>query len=510
MPRYAAIDIGSNSLRLLIAEVTPGAPPVTLAEERKITRLGASVFRDGEVSQDAMGMVCGVLAGMARICEQQHVVGIRAVATAAVRDASNQGSFLANASAAIGTPVEVISGQEEARLIQLGVQSRWPNRNGRELIVDVGGGSAEIILTETGKIRKAFSKQIGALRLTQVFLASDPPEPRELHQMDEFIGEKIAPAVARIGRGDFVRAVATSASAGAMVSAANRIPRSRRDEVDRKRATIAQVRKLRELLAGKDLDGRRGVTGIGPRRAELIVAGVSVFLRVMEVFSVPEIHYSAAGVRDGVIVDLAERGVGREQSRLSPEQRQVVEAMARKYGMSMEHARKVAEFSNALFDSLQPLHKVPPNRGKLLEAAAYLHDVGHFVSDTAHHKHSAYLVANSEMPGFSSQERILISQLCRYHRKATPKPRHQAYEQLPDSDKHAVTRLAPLLRLADNLDRSHEQRIEVMECQLRDDCVVLYLNSDADTDLEQWAVERASDFFHESYGLPVALVKTAG
>jgi len=183
--------------------------------------------------------------------------------------------------------------------------------------------------------------------------------------------------------------------------------------------------------------------------------------------------------------------------------------MARKFGVPIEHVRKVADLASDMFDVLQPLHRLSPDQGKLLEAAAYLHDIGHYISDTAHHKHSAYLVANSEMPAFTAQERIVIAQLCRYHRKATPHPRHQAFQQLSEADRHVLTRLAPLLRLADSLDRSHEQRVSELECQLRNDSVVLFLNSDADTDLEQWAAERASQYFHETYGLPVALVKLA-
>jgi exopolyphosphatase/guanosine-5'-triphosphate,3'-diphosphate pyrophosphatase len=160
-----------------------------------------------------------------------------------------------------------------------------------------------------------------------------------------------------------------------------------------------------------DLAERRKATGIGPKRAEIIVPGVSVLLRVLEDFRLPCLYYSAAGVRDGIIADLHARGVGRELAQLSRDQRKEVEQMSRRYGVALPHARKVAGLAHTLFTDLQPLHQLPPHFGKLLEAAAYLHDAGHFVSDSNHHKHSYYLVNNSDMPGFTNRERALIANL---------------------------------------------------------------------------------------------------
>ncbi len=508
MPRYAAVDIGSNSVRLLVAETAPGSFAKTLAEARDVTRLGESVFRTGRISQEAMGLVCGVLAGMAQTYRQHDVIGARAVATAAVRDASNQQEFLDNASAAIGVPVEVISGAEEARLIHLGVLSTWPHPHERLLILDLGGGSAEMILSEAGELKAAYSKPVGAVRLTEVFLRNDPPTPLEVHQLDEYVHEKIAPAAKKIGAGSWDRVIGTSATAAAIVCAVNEIPRSKRESADRLPASFDQIESLARELSRKNLAARRRATGIGPRRAEIIIAGSLVFRRMMEDFGVGTLYYSNAGVRDGIIADLLERGVGRERSQLNRDQLLIVQAMARRFGVSVGHVGKVAELAHVLFNSLQPLHQLPPEYGRLLEAAAYLHDVGHYISDTAHHKHSAYIVANSELPGFTTQERKVIAHLCRYHRKAMPNPKHDSFLSLADQDKEVVIRLAPLLRLADSLDRSHQQRVEKLECHLHDGSVVVYLRSDADTDLDQWAAERAAEIFQQVYDRPLALVKT--
>jgi exopolyphosphatase/guanosine-5'-triphosphate,3'-diphosphate pyrophosphatase len=509
MPRYASVDIGSNSVRMEAAEIVPGQPARILVSERQVTRLGASVFRAGRISQEAMDSICGVLGGMAQIYKRLDVNAVRAVATAAVRDAGNQQEFIARASAALGTDVEIISGQEEARLIHLGVKSRWPHPKERFVIIDIGGGSAEIILSENERMGKAFSKPLGALRLQELFLRSDPPRPSELHRLDEYIEERIRSAVRRIGATHIDRVVGTSATASAVVCAVNRIPRPRRDEANGKRATTVQVRRLYRDISVLDNASRQKITGIGPRRAEIIVPGTAVLLRVLDALHMPALFYSAAGVRDGIIADLANRGIDRGLTQLSVDQRGVVEEMAEHYGVAIRHARKVARLANDLFVGLQHAHRLPAPYGRLLEAAAYLHDTGHYVSDTRHHKHSYYLVANSDLPGFTLNERELIANLCRYHRKALPAPEHANLQLLDAEERRAVTYLIPLLRLADSLDRSHGQRIRSVEVRAResDFAIVLNASPDTDIDLELWAAERLTDVFRQPYGKPMMVTR---
>ena len=506
MPRYAAVDIGSNSIRMLAAEVAPGGPARILASDRQVTRLGESVFGAGAVSEAAIALACTVLARMAAQYRKLDVVAVRAVATAAIRDTHNQAEFLERASQALGSPVEIIPGREEARLIHLGVESRWPQPAKRVLLVDIGGGSVEIGASENGRLRDSISKPLGAVRLRSMFLDSDPPLPPQLHRMREYIEEKIAGTPERFG-GGWDRAIATSATASALVCAVNRIPRARRDEADRKRAASAQVLKLYGKLSTMTLAERRKVTGIGPSRAEIIVPGAAVLSYVLEAFGLPSVYYSAAGVRDGIVADLAARGVGREFAELSRDQRKEVERIGRKYGVPIPHARKVAELSRMLYASLQPLHGLAPGHGKLLEAAAFLHDVGHYVNDTSHHKHSYYLVANSDLSGFTSRERELIANLCRYHRKAMPAPAHANYLGLTTEEKRAVTLLVPILRLADNLDRSHDQRVSAVNCQVKDGQVAIRVSASGDIDLEQWAAERAAETFRQVYGRAVVVTR---
>jgi len=504
MPRYAAIDIGSNSVRMMAAEVRPGTTKI-LAQDRQVTRIGESVFREGRVSAEALNFLCVTLQRMAAVYEKLDVVGIRAVATSAVRDAGNQAEFLKRVTAALGTPVEIVSGQEEARLIHLGVEARWPRPKERRLIVDIGGGSGELIVSQNGELIDSTSRPLGAVRLTELFLTVDPPSEQALSRLDQYINEKLAAFVKRHGSEKFDRVVATSSTAAALVCAVNRIPRARRDTADRVRASTAQIRRFFEFLIKEDVNERRRWIGIGPRRAEIIVAGGAVFLRILQAIQHRSMYYSAAGVRDGIIADLAGRRVGRELSLLSREQRQVVEAMTKRYGVAIRHARQVASLAHSLFETMQPLHRQPPASGKLLEAAAYLHDIGHFISDTSHHKHSAYLVANSDLPGFTAKERLIVAAVCRFHRKSMPQARHSQFQALDAEAKRTVLYLSPLHRLADALDRSHEQKVRNVTVSFKNGSVSLQVEADVNADLEIWAASQASAAFREVYARPLSI-----
>jgi exopolyphosphatase / guanosine-5'-triphosphate,3'-diphosphate pyrophosphatase len=492
------------------AEVVPGEPTRVLASEREVTRLGESVFRSGSVSEDAMRQSCDVLARMAALYRKLGVAGVRAVATSAIRDTRNPRQFVTRASEAAGTPVEIISGREEARLIHLGVDSVWPQPGKRALVIDIGGGSAEIIAAEDRGLREGYSKPLGAVRLRENFLRDDPPAERQLRQMEEYIEEKLESAVRRLGAGGWDRAIATSATAATVTSAIAGTARAERDSIDRKRVSTAQVRRLYAELSRRNLAGRRKFPGIGPRRAEIIVPGVAVLLAFLREFKLSGVYYSRAGVRDGIIADLAARNVGAELSRLTRDQRAEVESMCRRYGVSLESARKVARLSSLLFTALHPLHGLPPPAGRLLEAAAYLCDVGHYISSVGHHKHSYYVVSHADMPGFTERERLLIATMCRYHRKSLPAQEHSLYQALAAEEKHILTRIIPVLRLADNLDRSHGKGVESLQCRLRDGEVALAIRSKGDIDLEEWGAERASYAFQQVYNRVVTLTKARG
>lgn len=502
MARYASIDIGSNSIRMLAAEALDGGGIRELAAERQVVRLGTSVFRDGRLSNDAMNLACQSLERMSAVYRQLDVLAIRAVGTAALRDALNREEFLARASGILGAPVEIISGLEEARLIHLGVQLRWPHPKQKVLIADIGGGSAELVLSEKGHLMESYSKSLGAVRMSELFLKSDPPDPRELVRLQRYIQERLAGPAAKFSRAKIDRMIATSATAAAAVCAANNIRRSQRDEADKMRASQSQIRRLLTELSTLSVAQRAKHTGIGPRRAEIIVAGVAVLLEIMQLCGAASLYYSNAGVRDGIIADLIHHRAG---GSMDEDQRHAVQALAHRYGINARHAAKVASLATQLFEGLTPLHRLPLECGRVLEAGAYLYNIGHFVNESKHHRHSLYLVYNSDLPGFTDRERLMVANLCRYHRKSMPQPTHEMFQTLPSEDRRAVVLLAPLLRLAVALDQSQQQRVGRVECVTNNGQAELRLFANADLDIEQWQANSIAPVFEEVYGLPLSI-----
>jgi exopolyphosphatase/guanosine-5'-triphosphate,3'-diphosphate pyrophosphatase len=254
---------------------------------------------------------------------------------------------------------------------------------------------------------------------------------------------------------------------------------------------------------------RRKIPGIGPRRAEIIVAGAAVLHAMLDQLRVPRLYYSAAGLRDGIIADLAHRGVEKPEGRLDPEQRSAVQWLGRHYGISRAHANKVAQLAGMLFHGMQPLHRLPTEQGKLLEAAAHLYNIGHYVNEMRHHRHSLYLVANSDLPGFPDRDRLIIANLCRYHRRSMPLASHEAFATLDADAQRSVMLLAPLLRLAVALDQSQEQRVEHIEMRIGVDVELLLFSGKNQgkesldigrLDIEQWHAQRTASVFREVYG----------
>lgn len=501
MARYAAVDIGSNSIRLLVAEAAQDGGFVSLAEDRHVTRLGESVFTHGVLSEEAIRISEEVLSCFRATINKLGGAETRAVATSATRDCRNQDDFLRRAQAAFGGPIEIISGIEEARLIGLGVHAVWPQDDQLVLIIDVGGGSAEFVLMQSGGMLEGYSRPLGAVRLKEVFLDKDPPRRDQILRLQEFIGEKLELVVRRLGRQAFVKGIATSASAAAIICAVNGIARADRATADRRFATQEQVRRLYRDLITMPFEQRRKIPGIGPRRAEIVLAGVAVFLRAMESLDLPALYYSSAGVREGIVADLRTRSGVAIRSFMPDEQRRVVESFAKRYGISLAHEKITASFAVELFKRLESLHHLEPRYARLLEAACHLLDVGHYVSDTGHHKHSHYLVRHADLPGFTEDEKQFIALLCRFHRKSLPASRHPEVAALSPQQRRILELLIPFVRIADALDRSRDQHVRLARCELKADSVVLTLEAEPGKDyaLEEWAVERSGAAFKAVY-----------
>jgi exopolyphosphatase/guanosine-5'-triphosphate,3'-diphosphate pyrophosphatase len=457
MQTYAAIDIGSNSCRLKIARVQQHQLKV-LHEDREVTRLGASVFETGVISPEAMAGTLTALKRFHRSVKMHSADRVRAVATSALRDARNAQAFLAWVKSETGWEVEIISGLEEARLIHRGLMGE-PGTQGRCLLIDVGGGSCEITLSERKRIQETVSLPLGAVRLTKEFLPGDPPSEDELARLKQFIARELRKAERRLGILRASMVVATSGTAAALVQASQSINKTSGRNGRAGRKPLAQTRNVRRLttkLTGMNSAQRSSIPGIGPKRAEIIVAGAHVYAELLERFSLPGFVYSELGLRDGILDQmLAEQDAKTTAHQVFERERwQGVLATCKLYGVDPKQADAVRQHALQLFRDMQTVHELPPEYASWLEAAAMMRDVGKFMNYQGHHRHAQYIIANSELFGFTPQQRAIMSAIARYLGKSRPDPADRTMRPIPPEEFARVQRAVVLLRLAVALTRT--------------------------------------------------------
>jgi exopolyphosphatase/guanosine-5'-triphosphate,3'-diphosphate pyrophosphatase len=530
MPTFAAIDIGSNSCRLKIAKVVAHQLR-TLAEDREVTRLGASVFESGLISPEAMTNTLRALKRFQRAVQTHGVDKIRVVATAAMRDARNGPAFQAWVKAETGWNLEIISGLEEGRLIHLGVMSGGesgpgPGVGGRVLLIDLGGGSCEITLSEHKRIKETISVPLGAVRLTEEFLSADPAPAEGLARMRRWIGRELRRAHRKIQPVGVKLAIATSGTAAALAEACNlqdrkhvgktktqRVSKLAGQQVSRLANRLGselagivptgEVRKLAAKLAKMSLPEREAVPGIGPRRAEIIVAGTQVYAELLESFGLAGFRYSALGLRDGILAQmLAEQDARATAHReFEIERWESVLATARRYGVDVKRAEPVRAHAVQLFRELKALHQLPPEYESWLAAAAMLQDTGKFINHQGHHRHTQYIVSSSEIYGYTQVQRTTVSAIARYLGKSRPQPGDRALRNIPAEEHQHVHRAVVLLRLAVALNQDRASDVLRVAAKAYPKRVHLQLQPGrTGAELELWSVRKEADYFREVFG----------
>jgi exopolyphosphatase / guanosine-5'-triphosphate,3'-diphosphate pyrophosphatase len=517
MPTLAAIDIGSNSCRLKIAKVVSHQLK-TLHEDREVTRLGASVFDSGLVSPEAMAATLRALKRFQRAVQLHGVDRVRVVATAAMRDARNGPAFHAWVKAETGWDMEIISGLEEGRLIHLGLMSAEPGVGGRVLLVDLGGGSCEITLSEHKRIKETISVPLGAVRLTEGFLQADPPPREGLAQMRRLISRELRKAHRRIQPSKISLVIATSGTAAALNEAIGASGKARKParktglKVSRGRglstatagiSPTAEVRKLATKLSKMPLPDREAVPGIGPRRAEIIVAGAQVFAELLENFGLPGFRYSPLGLRDGILSQmLAEQDARAASHREFEHERwQSVLATARRYGADPRQAEPVRAHAVQLFRELKALHDLPAEYESWLAAAAVLRDTGKFVNHQGHHRHTQYVISSSEIYGFTQIQRTVVSAIARYLGKSRPQPGDRALRNIPSDEHKNVQRAVVLLRLAVALNQDRASDILRVSARVYPKRVYLEIQQGrTGAELELWSLRKEAGYFREVFG----------
>jgi exopolyphosphatase / guanosine-5'-triphosphate,3'-diphosphate pyrophosphatase len=510
MPTFAAIDIGSNSVRLKIARLHAGHFK-EVHEDREVTRLGEGVFSSGLLAPEAMSETVRVLRRFHRAIQECGTDAVKVVATAALRDARNSHAFLEWVRSTTGWTIEIISGLEEARLIHLGIISNTRLGATNVLLVDLGGGSCELTLSREGHIRDTVSLPLGAVRLTSEFLKHDPPRKRELKQLQSFVTREVGRIQNRIRAARVRTVIATSGTADALAGIASHLARTkgRRSTMP---VTREMMRRIVKQITRMTIEQRQKVPGIGLRRAEIICAGAMAYAELLERCHLSAFRYSPLGLRDGILAQMAaehDRST-RSGRAIESERWESIKRAVEHYRVDMNHALHVREAALLLFSSLKSVHQLPPEYREWLSAAAMLYEVGDYVNRNGHHRHTYYIIANSEILGYTPQQRRIIGSIARYLGKSRPTPGDGPMNPLSPEEQESIKKASMLLRIARAVNIGRSQTVARMGVSARNGRVSLKLaaRGNASVDLEVWAIEKDRTYFREVFGreLSVAAV----
>ena len=462
MSIIAAIDVGTNSFHLVVASVDADGHFEVVTREREPVRLGSGPEDMKRLEPEAVDRGVATLGRMRRIADHAGADSVTAVATSAVREADNRDAFTQRARSEAGVDIEVVSGFEEARLIHLGVLGAVPLLDKRHLIIDIGGGSTEFIIGDGTEPLLLRSLKLGAIRLTDRFFPEGRTRKRSVRECRSYIESFLGHLPAEISRLGFETAVGSSGT----ITALARMCAIRRGDRDSRTGRLSfTAKELRsvtaELVAATTPVRRLAIEGLEERRADIIVGGALLLSEIFEQLGIERMEVSDFALREGILFEQIRRATAPELDpfhRLKDLRRSGVMYVANSYHEDLRHAEHITDLALELFDGLGPLHELGPEDRELFEAASLLHNVGIFISHSAHHRHSYYIIRNSEhLTGFTEREIEIIAQVARYHRKSAPKSKHADFASLSSADKNKVRWMAAMLRVAIGLDRSNRQ-----------------------------------------------------
>jgi exopolyphosphatase/guanosine-5'-triphosphate,3'-diphosphate pyrophosphatase len=497
MPVFAAVDIGSNSVRLSIAELRRGRL-IALHQDREVTRLGEGVFRDGNLDPQAMAHTLKVLRRFHRAVQSHAVERTRVVATSALRDCNNGQLFREWLKTVTGWDLEIITGLEEGQLIHLGVVSKMRTLPSKLLLIDLGGGSCELTLSDKGHIKEIVTLPLGAVRLTQDFIAHDPPNKAELKRLHDFIVQEVGHVSHKIIGADARAVIATSGTAAALAAAAQSLHLSRSELVSR-----AVAAKLFKRLAKLTERQRAAIKGINPKRAQIIVAGAAVYAHVLHACGLKGFRYSPLGLRDGILAQMAaeyDRHT-RSHRQLESDRQDVLLNTARRYGVDLENAERVRRLALQLFDQTRRMHGLSKDFREWIGAAAMLYEVGTYINPVGLHRHAYYVISRSELFGFTPLQRNIIATVARFQGNSKPHLRDRLIKQHPAEIRSDVIKSIALLRVARALNQGRRSAVASIRAGARAGSVVITVKAGrGGADLELWAGQKEVPYFREVFG----------
>jgi exopolyphosphatase/guanosine-5'-triphosphate,3'-diphosphate pyrophosphatase len=499
--RIAALDLGSNSFHLLVADVHPDGTFESITREKEMLRLGDEVSRHGSIPPAAAERAVASVRRLTALAEAVGATEVLAKATSAIRTAENSSDLVDRIEAETGVEVEVISGLEEARLIFAAVRASVVIDPPPALCIDIGGGSVELVIGDSAGMRWATSVPLGVGRLTEELVHSDPPSKSDRKRVEDRVREAFEPFVREVKERDPQLCVGTSGTindlaamavahrTGELPSAANALRVSRKD-------LLTLQERVLHLKTGE----RRRLPGLEEKRAELLPAGIVLLTTALDVFGVDTLTVSDWALREGIVLD-AVRTHDPDDWSDDPRalRRAAVANLARRCNSDERHTSHVARLALELFDQTTELHGLNADDREMLEFAAMLHDIGQHVSRKGHHRHAAYLVENAQLRGFDPGEIAFLAALVRHHRRGEPKRSEPRYGALTPPDRSKVRKLAAILRVADGLDRGRRGVVERMTVDVGADLVMLRLVTNGDAELALWGARRRRDLFEEVF-----------
>jgi exopolyphosphatase/guanosine-5'-triphosphate,3'-diphosphate pyrophosphatase len=505
----AAIDIGSNSIHMVTARLGAGGHFEIVDRAKEMVRLGRGTLTHGSLSAEAMEYGLRTLSTFKQLAERQRAEPILAVATSAVREAANGGEFVLRAWEELGLHIDVITGTEEARLIFEAARHAVDFRGHRPLVVDIGGGSVEVVQGSGPRILWQQSLKLGVARTAERFLHSDPPKASEVAALRDHARRKLAPLFARARRSRPTLMVGTSGTllnltAMAAAQRYGKIPALLHNRVLRR----SELRELCGLLLARSTEERARMAGLDRRRVDLIAAGAVLAEVLMDGLAMREMRACEWALREGIIVDfLATHPDYADEAEWVPDiRRRSVLRMATRFEVDEPHARHVAALALGLFDASAPIHRLGARERELLEYAALLHDVGLYLSHSKHHRHSHYLITNANLRGFTAEEIQVIATAARFHKGALPKSTSEEVSETAPEVRDRAIKLAAILRLADSFDRSHHGIVKSFDVVRGDQGVELVLQTGGDdAELALWAANRKSDLWRKCFDVPLTI-----
>lgn len=505
--RLAAIDIGTNSVHMIVVRVRPDLSFEIIDREKDMVRLGAGGLDGKRLTDAAISAGLQALTKFKRLADSHGVEEIIAGATSATREAENGGDFLDAIESATGIRPRIVTGPEEARLIHLAAAYGTDLGSQRGVVVDIGGGSVEITLGTAARASMARSFKVGVIRLTERFVTSDPLSSADERRLVKHVKAEVGAHVATIRRKGFARVIGTSGTILSLGALA--VQQAGRDASDVRnlRVPARDFHRLRKLLVGLDLQKRLALPGLDPRRADLSVAGAVLFDTILQLLGADAFSLCDLALREGLILDYIRRNASHiaQVERYPDVRRRSAIELAERCQYQVAHVEQVARLAGTLFDQTRHLHGLEAREREWLEYAALLHDVGTHISYEGHHKHSEYLIQHGDLRGFEPEETDVIALLARYHRTGEPKKKHESFASLPGPRRRAVRVLSAILAVAEALDRSHAAAIDGVEVQDAADHLLLRVQPRSDAELEVWDALRHLTPLERVLGKPVRL-----